>query len=200
MFNNIALQLVSFAYLAILSIIYFTKRNYNFLESKVYKVMLVMTMITIVFDSVNILTEGNIYPLGFFYRACLYSWLVLFISYTFLSCKDKKYEKLNIYVKENKLSNVWMISVTGLFVFLALARINYSLRVIYIFGIIGVILDFIILLIKIKKIPKYKKWSIEFSIGYMMKISPIINIPSWLFTQLQRFQENEKIKEKMNKK
>ena len=47
---------------------------------------------------------------------------------------------------------------------------------------------------------KYKKWSIEFSIGYMMKISPIINIPSWLFTQLQRFQENEKIKEKMNKK
>ena len=47
---------------------------------------------------------------------------------------------------------------------------------------------------------KYKKWSIEFCIGYMMKISPIINIPSWLFTQLQRFQEYEKQQEKIRNK
>ena len=35
-------------------------------------------------------------------------------------------------------------------------------------------------------IMKYKKWSFEFSVGYMMKLSPMIELPSWLFTQLQR--------------
>ena len=46
---------------------------------------------------------------------------------------------------------------------------------------------------------KYKKWSIEFSIGYLMKISPTINIPSWLYTQLLRFNDYEKKKEKSKK-
>lgn len=36
-----------------------------------------------------------------------------------------------------------------------------------------------------------KKWSFEFSIGYMMKLSPQIKIPPWLFSQLQRLKFNE---------
>ena len=40
---------------------------------------------------------------------------------------------------------------------------------------------------------KYKKWSLDLSLGYILKLSPTIEIPTWLYTQLQRFVENEKI-------
>jgi hypothetical protein len=33
---------------------------------------------------------------------------------------------------------------------------------------------------------KYKKWSLEFSTGYMMKLCPNFKVPSWLYTQLLR--------------
>ena len=51
-------------------------------------------------------------------------------------------------------------------------------------------------------IMKFKKWPLELSLGYIMKLSPTIEIPSWLYTQLMRYKENEemnKLKE-MNKK
>lgn len=40
---------------------------------------------------------------------------------------------------------------------------------------------------------KYKKWPLDLSIGYVLKLSPTIEMPTWLYTQLQRFVENEKI-------
>lgn len=39
---------------------------------------------------------------------------------------------------------------------------------------------------------KSKKWSIEFSTGYMMKICPNFKIPAWLYSQLQRIDFNKK--------
>ena len=40
---------------------------------------------------------------------------------------------------------------------------------------------------------KYKKWTIEFSIGYLMKIiSSFENIPSWLYMQLMKLKEKNK--------
>ena len=51
-------------------------------------------------------------------------------------------------------------------------------------------------------IMKYKNWSLELSMGYIMKLSPTIEIPSWLYTQLMRYRETEEInkKKEMNKK
>ena len=51
-------------------------------------------------------------------------------------------------------------------------------------------------------IMKYKKWPLELSMGYIMKLSPTIEIPSWLYTQLMRYRETEEInkKKEMNKK
>ena len=132
MFSNIVLQVVSFMYIAILSIIYFTKRNYNFIQSKVYKIMLVMTMITIVFDSASIMMDGKIRILIFFYRSCLYIWLVSFISYIFLSCIGKKYESFKDYFKERYLGYFWFGSVSALYLFLAIVRVKNSLRIVYI--------------------------------------------------------------------
>ena len=42
-------------------------------------------------------------------------------------------------------------------------------------------------------IMKYKKWPLELSLGYIMKLSPTIEIPSWLYTQLMRYRENLEI-------
>ena len=51
-------------------------------------------------------------------------------------------------------------------------------------------------------IMKYKNWPLELSIGYVMKLSPTIEIASWLYTQLMRYRENEENnkKKEMNKK
>ena len=51
-------------------------------------------------------------------------------------------------------------------------------------------------------IMKYKKWPLELSMGYIMKLSPTIEIPSWLYTQLMRYRETEEInkKKEMSKK
>ena len=48
---------------------------------------------------------------------------------------------------------------------------------------------------------KYKKWPLELSLGYAMKLSPTIEVPSWLYMQLMRYVENDKINQmkQMNK-
>jgi len=163
MSNNIILQLDSFIYVAILSIIYFTKRKYNFVESKIYKTLLIVIMITIIFDSISIITNENVGFLIFLYRSCLYVWLSLFLSYTFLSCNNKKYEKVKDMFKENKIAYLWIIVITILFIFLIVSQIKLNIQIIYIFGVIGSILNLLILLFNINILPKYKKWSIFIS-------------------------------------
>jgi hypothetical protein len=42
-------------------------------------------------------------------------------------------------------------------------------------------------------IMKFKKWPLELSLGYAMKLSPTIEVPSWLYMQLMRYVEIDKI-------
>ncbi|MCQ2816509.1 MAG: hypothetical protein MJ252_04495 [archaeon] len=39
---------------------------------------------------------------------------------------------------------------------------------------------------------KYKNWPLQFAVGYVLKLSPVLDIPSWLFTQLQRWDSKSK--------
>ena len=50
MYKDIAVQIISLIYVFILSLIYFLKRKYNFLESRVYKALLIFTGITLILD------------------------------------------------------------------------------------------------------------------------------------------------------
>ena len=50
MYQEVAGQIVSLIYIFILSLVYFLKRKYNFLESKFYKSLLVVTIISIILD------------------------------------------------------------------------------------------------------------------------------------------------------
>ena len=45
-------------------------------------------------------------------------------------------------------------------------------------------------------IMKFKKWPLELSLGYVMKLSPTIEIAPWLYTQLMRYRETEEINKK----
>ena len=42
-------------------------------------------------------------------------------------------------------------------------------------------------------IMKYKKWPLELSLGYVMKLSPTIEIPPWIYMQLMRYNEIQQI-------
>ena len=42
-------------------------------------------------------------------------------------------------------------------------------------------------------IMKFKKWPLELSLGYAMKLSPTIEVSSWLYMQLMRYNETLKI-------
>ena len=55
MYKDISVQLVSLLYIVILSLVYFLKRKYNFLESKMYKTLLMITISTLVLDISNIM-------------------------------------------------------------------------------------------------------------------------------------------------
>lgn len=50
MYSDISVQIVSLVYIIIFSIVYFSKRKYNFLESRVYKLILLFTIITLLLD------------------------------------------------------------------------------------------------------------------------------------------------------
>ena len=50
MYSEISVQIISLIYVLVLSLVYFLKRKYNFLESKIYKLLLVFTSITLILD------------------------------------------------------------------------------------------------------------------------------------------------------
>ncbi len=37
----------------------------------------------------------------------------------------------------------------------------------------------------------FKKWPLQFAVGYVLKLSPSLDMPSWLFTQLARWDSNK---------
>ena len=77
MYKDISVQLVSLLYIIILSAVYFLKRKYNFLESKIYKSLLVSTIVSLILDIVSM------YVLD----CGLYSNLVIMIFSKFRNCK-----------------------------------------------------------------------------------------------------------------
>ena len=98
MFSAISLQVASFIYVMVLAIVYFLKRKYNFLESKVYKTVLIVTMMVLALDVANTyMTIKQIYVNSFLpvvselYFISLFIWLILFVSYILFSRSNKKF-------------------------------------------------------------------------------------------------------------
>ena len=64
MYSDISVQVISLIYVFVLSLVYFLKRKYNFLESRIYKLLLIFTGITLVLDIGNMfIIEKEIIPI-----------------------------------------------------------------------------------------------------------------------------------------
>ena len=177
MFNAISLQFASFIYVLVLAIVYFLKRKYNFVESKIYKALLIVTMFVLIFDMLNIyITVKSIYIFGILaliselYFVCLFIWLILFVSYVLLSRNNKKYESIGALAVEHPITYLWIGIIVVVFILLIIAQflveyyqVNYygnDVDLIYILGIVGSLIVLFVLVTKNKNIPNYKNWAV----------------------------------------
>ena len=99
MYQDISVQIMGLIYVLILSFVYFLKRKYNFLESRVYKSLLICTIITLVLDITSMFIIEKVRYLSFVrillikcYFISLFIWLIIFIGYVFLNKSDVKYD------------------------------------------------------------------------------------------------------------
>ena len=181
MYSAISLQLVSLIYIFVLSMVYFFKRKYNFMESKIYKFLLIITTFILVLDMAssyvafkNIYVSDNISMISSkVFLVSLFIWLILLIFYLFLSRSEKKYESLNDLLKSHPSVYIWFALVillfSGLIVFQAWSKYNNTIyikneiNIVYFLGIFGAIIIMFSLMFNNKKIPMYKNWSVLFT-------------------------------------
>ena len=181
MYKDISVQLVNLLYIIILSAVYFLKRKYNFLESNVYKSLLVSTTISLILDIVSMcvlecgLFNGVVITIFTkLYFISIFIWIVLFIFYIILNKTDIKYDNFKILMKKSILCKSWLIISGVLFLLLLFCKIDYSLNpikyygngvvLVYAFGVMGCLFLSFMLLLGSKKINSYKNWSMLFSI------------------------------------
>jgi signal transduction histidine kinase/ActR/RegA family two-component response regulator len=181
MYKDISVQLVSLLYIVILSLVYFLKRKYNFLESKMYKTLLMITVSTLVLDISNIMVlkldifSNLIDKIYFkFYFILLFVWLIIFIFYVLLNNMTTKYDNFKSLIKKSVLCKFYLvvslILLIGLFIFDVNCSSNpfvYSgggVTIVYLFGIFGSLFLLVMLLLNSRKTLGYKNWAILLSI------------------------------------
>lgn len=181
MYKDVAIQVISLLYIVVLSVVYFLKRKYNFLESKVYKSLLVVTMGSLILDIISMyVVDSGIYSgiiikiFSKLYFISLFGWIVLFIFYVLLNKTNDKYGSFKELMKKSALCKGFGIISLILFVVLLITDINYlsypgvyygnGVLLIYAFGIIGSLSLLVMLLVDSKRIANYKNWSILISI------------------------------------
>ncbi len=179
MLSDISFQLVSILYVVVLATVYFVKRRYNFLESKIYKVLLGVTFFNLLLNIVNIFIDNTnifidntniLFVISILYCLGLFFWLILFISYLLLSMSNKKYENFKLLIRDHPVIYSIIIAIIIIFLVLVLSQnlfglkfVNYynkDINIIYAFGIISSLIIMFVLLINNKKIANYKNWSI----------------------------------------
>jgi len=181
MYKDIAVQVISLIYVFILSLIYFLKRKYNFLESRIYKALLIFTGITLILDIGSMLIiEEEIFKnvicmlLSKLYFVSLLMWIILFMAYVLLNRVNKKYESLDELFKSSLLGKTYLIVSIILLGMLVVLPVNYSINPVKYYGlgvelvygvaIVGSLFLTILLLVNSRKLSKYKSWSILASI------------------------------------
>lgn len=181
MHKDIAVQVISLIYVFILSLIYFLKRKYNFLESRIYKALLIFTGITLILDIGSMLIiEEEIFKnvicmlLSKLYFVSLLMWIILFMAYVLLNRVNKKYESLDELFKSSLLGKTYLIVSIILLGMLVVLPANYSINPVKYYGlgvelvygvaIVGSLFLTILLLVNSRKLSKYKSWSILASI------------------------------------
>jgi len=181
MYNEISMQLMSFIYILILSFVYFLKRKYNFLESRVYKILLVFTMIMLIFDIVSMFVIEEVIYMSMIarivsklYFTSLLFWIILFIIYVFLNKTNVKFDTFKCMFKKSTLGKFIIVISFILILLMFLLPVKYSVNpviyygsgvnLVFSVGIVGTLFLVISLLFSSRKLSSYKSWSILISI------------------------------------
>ena len=181
MYSEISVQIISLIYVLVLSLVYFLKRKYNFLESKIYKLLLVFTSITLILDigSMFIIEEKileNVICLMIskLYFISLLVWIILFILYVILNMVNEKYGSLEELVKNSAFGKVYLVVSIILLAFMVILPVNYNtlpvnyygsgVSLIYILVVVESILLPLLILFSSKVVSKYKSLSILISV------------------------------------
>lgn len=181
MYKDISIQLVSLIYIVILSFVYFLKRKYNFLESKIYKVLLIITGITLLLDISSVYLLDNIIYGSLIvdifskvYFVSVFCWVIVFIFYVLLNKSFVKYNSLKEMFDGCYLCKGFRVVSVILFIILLVFDIDYNVNpiiyygngvlLIYALGILGSLFLLLVLLFNSNKMDSTKKWSILLAI------------------------------------
>lgn len=177
---EMSIQICNLVYIFILQLIYFLKRKYNFLESKIYKGLLVLSTLVLTCDIANIYASYNNLTvtitniLSKVYFVLLLLWSIVFFAYVMLSKTDKKYDNLrdlfhkNIFSKIFTIFNIILI-ILMLFInsgFSSTSMHYYGNSITYLYIIVTIKCIFLLLslLYTSRKLSSDKNWSILISI------------------------------------
>lgn len=181
MYKDISIQLVSLIYITILSVVYFLKRKYNFLESKVYKFLLVTSIIVLLLDIFSIYLVDNCIYGSFIidifsklYFVSIFCFLIIFMFYVLLNNVMVKYNNIKEMFNGCSLCKWFLFISIILFICLLVSKINYNINpvyyygsgvlFIYAFGIFSSLCLLVMLLFNSKRNNGMKNWSILLAI------------------------------------
>ena len=181
MYQDISVQIMGLIYVLILSFVYFLKRKYNFLESRVYKSLLMCTIITLVLDITSMFIIEKVRYLSFVrillikcYFISLFIWLIIFIGYVFLNKSDVKYDNFKSLLKDSSFGKVYYSIALILILMEIILPVNYmegpvvyygkGVTLVYAVAIFGALSLLITLLFNSRKLSKNKNWSMLVSI------------------------------------
>ena len=181
MYKDISVQLISLIYIVILSSVYFLKRKYNFLESKIYKSLLLSAVCSLVLDIASMyIVDSGIYNdlisnvFSKLYFISLFIWLMLFVFYVILNKMAVKYDSFGTLMKNSIVSKCFIIFSIILFILLLLSNVSYGIQlnayygmgvfIVYAVEIISSLFLLILLLFNSRKLSGTKNWSLLFSI------------------------------------
>ncbi len=181
MYQDISVQIMGLIYVLILSFVYFLKRKYNFLESRVYKSLLICTIITLVLDITSMFIIEEVRYLSFVrillikcYFISLFIWLIIFIGYVFLNKSDVKYDNFKSLLKDSSFGKVYYSIALILILMEIILPVNYmegpvvyygkGVTLVYAVAIFGALSLLITLLFNSRKLSKNKNWSMLVSI------------------------------------
>ena len=170
MISEISLQIVSLIYIFSLSMVYFTIRKYNFIESKIYKLLLIDIMIVLISDIICIYFADTsisyILPIAkTIYIFSMFFWLVLFTTYIFIARSENKYESMKELTKQHPHIYIWIISAILCMVILVITQVlsidnSIIINSLYILGIIISLVILVSLVFNDQKFLKSKNWSV----------------------------------------
>lgn len=172
MYGHVSANIISLIYLVILSIVYFLKRKYNFLESKVYKALLMSSIFTLTFSIVcTYICENQILNINIFsklYFIIMLFWLFIFMFYVILNNTKEKYDSVKNIFKNSIICQCFVAIFVISLLILLLSNISYDIKTATYFGsgvnfvyILGIILSLFLLLLILfnsRKNQNYKNW------------------------------------------